>query len=781
MDGDGSLRVNLGYELDQLGRALGGEGEAARRRVEAWTRVLAAALSGTVRHGGRRPIDGVPVWVTPEVVTGGFATGRLAAAGPLLPHERAAGATGDGDEPDRRPANLAALTDEGRAALAARLADGLYAVDVPEAGALLTLVWLLERGETARADALLETLLPMFGRVRFTPRPSVTPSPIEPRLALAPAATVAAELRRLRAPPRYLAMQAAVRIWTPLADRAVALLLDTVPPGVEGPDFAREPSGALARGPSGHPIVVGGRPGQVFAEGWAERTRALLADQDQAVAEAGGDEASRTRRGAAPFRLALDTWLQRPGATMPGFGRLRWRLAAHVARHGRPGSPAHAARRAREEASVAAPAHARLAPALAVRLEAEPGSLDTPGEGGLRPLDAAEARACGVPEGCALPAALIRRARRAWEAPPERLIETGALGSAEQLATLAPELAIEPRAAGIEDPALARLDAAIYRAFRRRRSLLLLDLQRQVGLSELPWVAAVAPWVSTGSARAEARATLERLARLALEGFPGTLLPNRLVRELRSLAAAGELDLPIVSELAADIFTGDLSDTFLRAARVAGRWLHDSPYARYYGLPFERVLAWPEPAPSPGPAARASGELGALAYELADPHAAGASFVVRNGMALEQTQLLTTHGVIVLLDRLELVPRLDLPSLAAGCLERALRRLRAPGSWRDGRRRARDAAIAWRDLVLYLSIAAPEDRDRIRAATAARLRRAPRSIRDPLGQAWRGVEAACAGVRLDASGREPGGDGRRLLGWSATRPWVLGPAPADPR
>ena len=46
-------------------------------------------------------------------------------------------------------------------------------------------------------------------------------------------------------------------------------------------------------------------------------------------------------------------------------------------------------------------------------------------------------------------------------------------------------------AVGIADPLLRQLYAAIYRAFRRRRSLLLLDLQSQVRIEELPWVAAI--------------------------------------------------------------------------------------------------------------------------------------------------------------------------------------------------------------------------------------------------------------------------------------------------
>ena len=47
------------------------------------------------------------------------------------------------------------------------------------------------------------------------------------------------------------------------------------------------------------------------------------------------------------------------------------------------------------------------------------------------------------------------------------------------------------RAAGIDDPSLRLLYGAVYAAFRRRRSLLLLDLAHQVRLEELPWVRAI--------------------------------------------------------------------------------------------------------------------------------------------------------------------------------------------------------------------------------------------------------------------------------------------------
>ncbi|MFN7973870.1 MAG: hypothetical protein U0166_16230 [Acidobacteriota bacterium] len=139
-----------------------------------------------------------------------------------------------------------------------------------------------------------------------------------------------------------------------------------------------------------------------------------------------------------------------------------------------------------------------------------------------------------------------------------------------------PPITARARGAAVADPELRRLLEALYVTFRGRRSLLLLDLERQVSLEELPWVAALAPCVGEGEAsRATAGATLKRVARLALVSFPHTIVPNRLVKELRALASAAGKPLPFVEELAADIFMGEFSGTAGGAASCAacnGTW-----------------------------------------------------------------------------------------------------------------------------------------------------------------------------------------------------------------
>ena len=132
--------------------------------------------------------------------------------------------------------------------------------------------------------------------------------------------------------------------------------------------------------------------------------------------------------------------------------------------------------------------------------------------------------------------------------------------------------------------------AANYAAFRNRRSLLLLNLKHQVRIDELPWVQAVADYRDQRDETAtEARAALVRLGELALDAFPATVIPNALVTELDALGREAGLDLPLVEELAADIFMGSFSAKFVHAAKLAGQVLEGSLYARYYAIDYADI------------------------------------------------------------------------------------------------------------------------------------------------------------------------------------------------
>ena len=182
--------------------------------------------------------------------------------------------------------------------------------------------------------------------------------------------------------------------------------------------------------------------------------------------------------------------------------------------------------------------------------------------------------------------------RRSLAAEASVLVEVGVIPSAEVLSRVIPQITAQVRSAGIADLALRRLYQALYGAFRRRRSLLLLDRQSQVKLSELPWVAAIDAYrQSDQDARERARQTLEQVVGLAVTAFPQQILPNKLLQEIRTLAEEAGLKLPIVDEVAADIFMDEFSEKFLRSAQTAAAMLGGSLYEHCYALPYARVRA----------------------------------------------------------------------------------------------------------------------------------------------------------------------------------------------
>ena len=93
----GSHAANPGYAAFQIAKALSTaeqhpdaeSRERASARVGKWVKVFTQMLDGSLRVGSRTPVENVPPWTTLEVLTGGFATGNLAAGGPLREHELA--------------------------------------------------------------------------------------------------------------------------------------------------------------------------------------------------------------------------------------------------------------------------------------------------------------------------------------------------------------------------------------------------------------------------------------------------------------------------------------------------------------------------------------------------------------------------------------------------------------------------------------------------------------------------------------------------------------------
>ena len=780
-DDEDKLRINPGYPLGQLLKALAGAGANAATRVKQWQQVLSRMLDGSLSFGSRTPVAGTPAWATLEVVHGGFATGNLAANGPLLPHEVAKlSALGvDTGTGARAALNLHHAAGPGRSELTAMLETGTFRVQVPEEGALLAATWLHGQGEAERAAHLLDAIVPFFDQVRFYPVPHARPARTGNSVHVQTVGESVVRLRLKRPSAAVLTMHEAVHVWAPLADRAVALFLETVEG--EPPRLRTTSTGALERSSGGQPVVEGGQPCRRYPEAWAARAAALLEDHARArAAHRLCTKPDDPRENYARLRGYLATAVRAPDQLQAReAGAIRRILAAHVHKHGAPDSPQLRAQREAQRGDVAGAPHDVLARLLAQRLDALPADEGAPDLASwLGPVSAAEAAALGIVPDQPLPVAVVAKAMRCLEAPVDTLLETGILGSAEAMAQVLPLVTARVRAEAIEDPALRRLYEAVYTAFRRRRSLLLLDLASQVKLGELPWIAAIEPWVGADdAARRAARTALGTVASLAIRSFPETIVPNKLVKELRTLVGGAGLKLPLVDELAADIFMGAFSRNFLEAAKIAARLLGGTLYERYYGIPTAALLALDDVVETSRGAATSPG-FAAMCVALAGSAGStgGGSTAARNGAIIEQAQILTTHNLAALFVELELASTLPLAELARSCFAWVCRRQQAlPRDWRAQLQLTKNCAYAWRQMIFFLSLLEPRELEAFMAWASAHAGAQRESFRLRFAPALAGLAAAVAGESLSSDGAAS--EGRRFLGWSLGRHWLLPRSP----
>ncbi|WP_433473786.1 transcriptional regulator [Spirillospora sp. CA-142024] len=722
------LRANPGYAAGQMAKALvtalTHEDDETRRRAEErlgrWERVVAGMKDGSLAIGSRTPVAGLPAWVTPEVVRGGFATGDAAAGGPLLEYE-AETARRAGIPADRHSLFAHHLTDAGLSELNGLLDGGRFEAAVPEEAALLVVAWLLRAGDRVAALDVLEAIGPFAARLRFLPRPG-RERPGDP--ALACRETAGGVRRRLaaRRPNTAVAtMNEALSVWNPFADELLEHWLETVR---DGRVLAAEP------------------------DGWRERGAALL-DRYAELARKHTlcGKHRKPKENLAILRKSLEEVLA--GRRPPGL--LQHAVDSMVAKRGAPGTAGHTAVREQQAADAARPTHHVLAQVVAERL----GSV--PQDDGVPSTDPFLAAVAVGGREVELPARLRDVVENALQAPVGTLVERGIVPSAEVLAELVPQLVASTTALSYPDPALRRLMTAVSGAFRNRRSLLLFNLEHQVRLDELPWVAAVARYRRADeAAQANAQTVLVQLAELTLDGFPGTIVPNPMVSALGALAERAGVRVPFVEELAADIFMGTFSPKFLRAAQLAGEVLEGSLYERYYGIDYAAVRTLKD-------------GFADICKDRAGDRT-GASWVAANGTVIEQAQILTTHNLAALVHPVGVDPAEGWGDLARRAFGVACRLMRQVEGNPRPLRAVKDAAYAWRQAVFYLALCGVKEQVAVVAWMQDELDRQPSHVVRRLDPVLAGLRHVLTGGSLD-DGTPP--QGRRFLGWHAGGHWML--------
>ncbi|WP_211588737.1 hypothetical protein [Allorhizocola rhizosphaerae] len=747
--------IGLGYAAGQLAAALvtaaTHEDAATRRRagqrVQRWHSVLAGMTDGTVTVGSRTPVAGLPAWVTPEVVRGGFATGAAAAGGPLRDHELAV--IERMGLPSQRSALFAYyLSEPGMTELYAILDSGRYRIEVPEEAALPAVAWLLRADDRDRATELVDTLLPYAGQLRFAPA-SADERAGDPEIVWRETAGHVRQTLTAKKPnPRIESMREALTVWNPFADDLLALWCQSADDT--------------------------GRVGYQFPPGWKNQAVALLDRYRRlAATHTWCSKHRKPKENMAILRGALEKYVAGTGIGSREARLLQHAVDSMLRRRGPIGSDAHTALRERQAADAARPTHQALAVLVAGRVAAQPaetGIADT--AQAIASVASDEAAETGLPPGAAIPPSIARVVRRAQAGTPEELIAAGVIGSAEVLATLVPQLSAATIAVSYPDPALQTLAAAHYRAFRNRRSLLLLNLEHQVRIHELPWIQALNRHRRiAGTANKHAAHTLRRLGGLVLNGFPATVLPNPMITELATLSKQANIELPWVEELAADIFMGTFSAKFLHAAKTAAELLHGSLYERYYGIDYAAVSAIDDTRRR-WRIARTSTTFDALCHDRASNPTSRYS-VAANGMVIEQAQILTTHNLATLVAKADVTPAKGWDSLAQQCLNRIVELARQLDHNPRPLRTVKDLAYAWRHMLFYLSQTAPAIQRRFVTDAQSSLNSQADHVQLRLQPALDGLSHILDGGSFDQSGTA--GTARRLLGWSTNGHWLLQP------
>ncbi|WP_146848250.1 hypothetical protein [Brevifollis gellanilyticus] len=733
--------------------------------------------AGAFEVGSRQPAKGVPVWATPEVVTGGFVTGNLLAGGPMLEHEQAIlKALELAPDSGRAIINEFFLSVHGLTMLSEWLWNGRYEITVPEEGALLVVVWLMQQDQPDAAAKVLHEISPFFDRLRFYPVPSDKARSSSAEVSVQTTGELVTALNGMSEHKGYMVQREMITVWIPMMDRLVGLVLETVQG--EAPDLARGGDGLpVPVNADGRFPVVGGWPLQSIPQRWETRVSELLEDYE--VLRRAHQKCAKPDRRDDNF-YQLRELLRR---ALPDIGNLPRRelglirliVARYLAKHGQPGSAQRLRLRREQAQSVALSLHSDLAKVIARRL------ADFPQDAGL--TDTSSLMAPVTPEelpdvvqGSSLPESIVWKVGRARCDTLDNLVSKRVLTSGDSLALVLPKVTAEIHAAEIKDDALRRVQADVYRAFRKRRSLLLLNLESQIRIEELPWVAVIEPWRSkTEDTRQAAVSALRDIASTALTAFPQAILPNRLVREFSGLARQAGLDLPLVEEIASDIFMGEFGPKFLHAAKAAAGELQGTLYHFYYNADFDNVLAMEVPSPETARRSWWNLAMGTsqdpfsqLCWKRAKIDNSKAGHPAANGMVIEQQQILTTQNLSVLIETLNLP--VDREAAAIRCWLWIIRRLRQ----RSGNHHARlimvkNAAYAWRQMIYFLSGLTQNAQREFLYRAGLFLSFEPNSLQEVLQPLIAGLQRAMKGQCPESPP-----DSHLLLGWTTGRHWLIG-------
>ena len=786
--------AGTGYAIFQLHRALRAANEHsdasvrqhAAKRSEQWEQVIRNMHTGIVRVGSRVPVKDTAAWFTLDVVTGGFATGGLAAGGDLLPFETRLSQQVGGDSVSklgtyevRQLLNYYFITDNGFQTLIDSAESGCYEVTVPEEGALLVAAWLATNDRKEESVTLIEQLEPHFAKVRFYPQPADTPRKTGDNVFLRDVKSVSADLTKINTPHNIRAQKEAITAWEPLRDSIFAFLFSNI--DGDPPELTNE---------HGTPeMLIGGVP-QLSGDAHVAAAQEFV-DQFENLRKQNRLCNKPVRKNTLAQAVAiLKTFALAGQLTDQQAKRLALLCARHAAKRGVPGSEQLDRYRNAQSQQIDGALFVDIAKVVLNRLS----KLDE--KQGVEEFDSVIANVSDsestaqVTAGESIPPSLMRKLERCMMDSVQTLVERKVIKSGDSLAIVLPQVTGSIRASGLSCPHLRNLHASIYRAFRQRRSLLLLDYESQVRIEELPWVAMIDGLrESKLSEKGAALAAAREIASLTFTNFPTAIVPNKLLQEFRAVTHSAGQSIPLVDELAADIFMGSFTNKFVEAAKIAGQLLGGSVYESYYQIDYDEIQAIPVAKSRQ----RKRGFFGIAMPAVSDAFAAIcarraikgngsiSSFVAKNGTIIEQQQVLTTQNLAPLLVGLNLVDDIRLRSieLAQHCFQHVCDQLQIKDENFHARLiKLKNSAYTWRQMLVFLSIASADEIRGFSAWVDETMQLQSQDFQTRFTIATNGLRSAIA---ANQHGTKMPQNHQPFLGWSLGDHWFLKPPNAEHR
>ena len=703
------VKVGVGYPAFQLAKALANEAATVSQNSKSakWIQAIKGMLSGDIKVGERTPVKSIPAWATLEVLTGGFATGNLLAGGKLTNYEceLLEKLNLKEDKNARLNLNQYFITEEGVCELQRVLENGCYVISVPEEAALLCIAALLKKDNPKDAQKILEEITPFFDRIRFYPKQTTetVELPESGEVFVQSVGQVKAGLNKDKQNKLIIGQKNSIEVWRPFYDEMIDLLVDSY--SIRLSSCADSNSSDV-------------RPFSRINIEWLEKREELLIKYESLKSSV--PLSKKWSKSGSQFAKLLEAITQFSSESVFLEKHAKYvhqAVQRYLKKHGLKNSESRRAMRELQQLQCKAPEHRYLKKVLVERLS------DLEQFKGLTEIDGVshnttenETLRGKIPVNTSMPNYLVKKLERAKVDSIENLIKKRVITSGDTVAGLLPQISGDVLSDAFKDENLKRLFRNVYVSFRKRRSLLLLNLQSQVKIGEIPWLKALERYRDVSvDVKSTAERVLEEIVKIALFNFPQAIIPNKLLQELRSLLQRSELDLPMVDEVAADIFMGEFSSKFAKSAFIAARHLKGSLYEKYYAIDYSQILE--ECAPSNGAwTSRQANSFSKICNERVSSRSNYGWSVAANGVVIEQQQIITTQNMAQLLGLfdLKLQARENIEKAVMSCFSWICRRQQMKiTDYHAKLVMVKNTAYAWRQMILFLSQFDREEQIRI--------------------------------------------------------------------